>query len=34
MYKTINIGIPKYYTDSISKCEIGYIIRNGNKTFF
>ena len=30
MYKTINIGIPKYLTNLIRKCEIGYNIRNGN----
>ena len=31
MYKIINIGIPKYLTDFISKGEIGDNIRNGNK---
>ena len=34
MYKIINIGIPKYLTDLIPKREIGYNIRNRNKTFF
>ena len=32
MYKIINIGIPKYLTDIISKREIGDNIRNGNKS--
>ena len=30
----INIGIPKYLTDLIPKREIGYNIRNRNKSFF
>ena len=30
----INIGIPKYLTDFIPKREIGYNIRNRNKSFF
>ena len=34
MYKIINIGIPKYLTDLIPKREIGYNIRNRNKSFF
>ena len=34
MYKTLNIGIPKYLTDLVPKREIGYNIRNGNKSFF
>ena len=34
MYKVINIGILKYLTDLISKREIGYNIRNKNKSFF
>ena len=34
MYKTINIGLPKYLTDLIPKREIGYKIRNRNKSFF
>ena len=34
MYKIINIGIPKYLTDLIPKCEIGYNIRNRNESFF
>ena len=31
MYKIINIGIPKYLANIISKREIGDNIRNGNK---
>ena len=34
MFKIINIGIPKYLTDLIPKREIGYNIRNRNKSFF
>ena len=34
MYKIINIGIPKYFTDLIPKRKIGYNIRNRNKPFF
>ena len=34
MYKIIIIGIPKYLTDLIPKREIGYNIRNRNKSFF
>ena len=34
MYKIINIGIPKYFTDLIPEREIGYNIRKGNKPFF
>ena len=34
MYKIINIGITKYLTDLIPKREIGYNIRNRNKSFF
>ena len=34
MYKIINIGIPKYLTNLIPKHEIGYNIRNRNKSFF
>ena len=34
MYKIIDIGIPKYLTDFIPKREIGYNIRNRNKSFF
>ena len=34
MYKIINIDIPKYLTDRFPKHEIGYNIRNRNKSFF
>ena len=34
MYKIINIGLPKYLTDLISKREIGYKGKNVNYTFF
>ena len=34
MYKIINICIPKYLTDLITKREIGCNIKNGNKPFF
>ena len=34
MYKIENIGIPKYLTNLILKREIGYNIRNRNKSFF
>ena len=34
MYKIMNIGIPKYLTDLIPKREIGYNIRNRNKSLF
>ena len=34
MYKTINIGIPKYLTDLIPKREIGCNVRNRNMSFF
>ena len=34
MYNIINIGIPKYLTDFISKRQIGYNIRDGNKPIF
>ena len=34
IYKIINIGIPKHLTDLIPKREIGYNIRNRNKSFF
>ena len=34
MYKIVNIGIPKDLTDLTPKHEIGYIIRNGNKSLF
>ena len=33
MYTIINICIPKYLTDLIPKPEIGYSIRNRNKSF-
>ena len=33
MFKIINIGIRNYLTDFISKCEIGYNIRNRKKPF-
>ena len=34
MYTIINIGIPKFLIDLILKREIGYNIRNRNKSFF
>ena len=34
MYKIINIGIHKYLTNLIAKREIGYNVRNRNKSFF
>ena len=34
MYEIINTGIPKYLPDLIPKREIGYNIRNRNKSFF
>ena len=34
MYRIINIGIHKYLTNLIPKREIGYNIRNRNKSFF
>ena len=34
MYKIINLVIPKYLTNLIPKREIGYKIRNRNKSFF
>ena len=34
MYKIINIDKPKYFTNFFAKREIGYNIRNRNKSVF